>query len=81
MPTRHTPGAEQVGIIPHFREGESHHGKCGASQLEGARNDLLGDLAFCQVVWGGFKEAGLCCGLDAVKQGSNSMKIYLDKYF
>lgn len=42
MPTRHTPGAEQVGIISHFREGEPHHGKCGASQLEGVRNVLLG---------------------------------------
>lgn len=56
-------------------------GNGGASQLEGVRNDLS-EIWPC-VSWfgGGFKEAGLCCGLDAVKQWSNSMKVYLNKSF
>lgn len=45
-------------------------GNGGAAQLEGVRNDLSGIWPCVGWFQGGFKEAGLCCGLDAVKQWS-----------
>lgn len=52
-----------------------HH---GASQEEGARKGLIG-LELAWVISGGFKEAGLCFGLDAVRKQGNSMIEYLIK--
>ena len=54
----------------------------GTSELEEVRRAYLQGICSC-VSWsgGGFKETGLCCGLDAVKQWSNSVNVYLNLFW
>lgn len=48
----------------------AHHGEPWPSQQEGVRK-YLQDFGLCFVILGGFKEAGVCFGLDVIKKHSH----------
>ena len=75
-----TPVVYQVRL-PCCKEGKHSIENGGASELEEVRRDLQGVCPCVRWSGGGFKEAGLCCGLDTVKQWSNSVNVYLNLFW
>ena len=68
MLTWNTHVVEQVGIIPCCKEGEPHHREWWGISVRGVRKDFQGTWPCVRWFGGVFKEAGLWCGLVAVKQ-------------